>query len=239
MASWIFSILGLLTLLGPSMFSYTSAISPYIFYTISLIFILLGVCFANAAKKDEEIVEIVSTKMPEWWLRELVRKEMNVFLRDLNNPDGRTQTNAIIRLGNMGDESAIPHLEKLLRKKSKSIRELVEIAITKIKGRTSIINVCAYLQIESQIRDRTIFFYHKIMKDKKSATIISNNIILAAFCLIMAVREYKDLTHISDQDVIKGFNHLTYEITIGEVFELALNLLPKYDKMFNRKTLLI
>ncbi|MFX0132425.1 MAG: HEAT repeat domain-containing protein [Candidatus Hodarchaeota archaeon] len=200
-------------------------IIPWFAYILGVLFFLFH---------DLMIEEGAYTKMPNKKVRKLKHKEMNIFFRDLNNPAGRTQINAIIRLGNMGDETAIPHLEKLLKKDSYSIKKLTETAINKIKGRYTIIKVCAYLELDTRIRNRAVYFYHTIMKDRKSESKITNNILLVAFCLIMTVRENKDLAPVTVQDIIKGFKQLGHEVSIKDIFELSLKIMPKYKEMFNK-----
>ncbi|NVM01092.1 MAG: hypothetical protein HWN67_02040 [Candidatus Helarchaeota archaeon] len=88
------------------------------------------------------------------------------------------------------------------------------------------------LNLNSKIRDRAAYIYHKIIKDKEK---ITNHILLIALCLLLAVREYKDLAPVTIQEIAKTFRILGHRVSERAMIQLSLKMRPKFRTFFKNK----
>lgn len=80
-------------------------------------------------EKEEQEPESMDIQLSE----DDYKDEVKFWMKMLGSSDDKFREEAIISLGEIGDERALPYLEKLLDDKSHSIRNLTRKAIIKIK----------------------------------------------------------------------------------------------------------
>ncbi|MBD3405587.1 MAG: hypothetical protein GF411_05570 [Candidatus Lokiarchaeota archaeon] len=83
-------------------------------------------------------------------------------------------------------------------------------------------HVSKLLMIHEQVRDRTAYIYQKILDDAKDK--ISNNILLIAVCLLMAVREFKDSAPITLEEIAEVFERCGHRVSVRSIVREALRL---------------
>lgn len=83
-------------------------------------------------------------------------------------------------------------------------------------------HVSKLLMLNEQVRDRTAYIYKKILNEAKDK--ISNNILLIAVCLLMAVREFKDSAPITLEEIAEVFERCGHRISVRSIVREALRL---------------
>lgn len=83
-------------------------------------------------------------------------------------------------------------------------------------------HVSKLLMLNEQVRDRTAYLYKKVISE--SAEKISNNILLIAVCLLMAVREFKDSAPITLDEIANVFEKCGHRVNVRSMVREALRL---------------
>ncbi len=78
------------------------------------------------------------------------------------------------------------------------------------------------LMVNTQVRDRAAYIYKKLAHNPKTKT--TNNILLIAVCLLMAVREFKEAAPITLEEIANVFVKLGHRISIRAMVREALRL---------------
>jgi transcription initiation factor TFIIIB Brf1 subunit/transcription initiation factor TFIIB len=83
-------------------------------------------------------------------------------------------------------------------------------------------HVSKLLMLSEQVRDRTAYLYKKIVTE--ASTKVTNNILLIAVCLLMAVREYKDGAPITLDEIANTFEKCGHRVNVRAIVREALKL---------------
>jgi transcription initiation factor TFIIIB Brf1 subunit/transcription initiation factor TFIIB len=83
-------------------------------------------------------------------------------------------------------------------------------------------HVSKLLMINEQVRDRTAYLYKKVVNEAKEN--VSNNILLIAVCLLMAVREFKDEAPITLDEIADVFEKCGHRVNVRAIVREALRL---------------
>lgn len=83
-------------------------------------------------------------------------------------------------------------------------------------------HVSKLLMLNEQIRDRTAYLYKKVISE--SVEKISNNILLIAVCLLMAVREFKNDAPITLEEIADVFEKCGHRVNVRAIVREALRL---------------
>ncbi len=78
------------------------------------------------------------------------------------------------------------------------------------------------LMLTSQVRDRTAYLYKKLASDPKTKS--SNNILLIAVCLLIAVREFKEGAPITLEEIATVFSKMGHRINMRTIARESLRL---------------
>ncbi|MHA1300991.1 MAG: HEAT repeat domain-containing protein [Candidatus Helarchaeota archaeon] len=92
---------------------------------------LLELRYPEAFEEDEGKTEPMDIELTD----EDYKDEVKFWIKILGSSDNKFREEAIISLGEIGDERALPHLKNLLNDKSRSIRELSKKVISKISNK--------------------------------------------------------------------------------------------------------
>ena len=76
--------------------------------------------------------------------------------------------------------------------------------------------------LNEQVRDRTAYLYKKVISD--SVGKVSNNILLIAVCLLMAVREFKNDAPITLDEIANVFEKCGHRVNVRAIVREALRL---------------
>lgn len=83
-------------------------------------------------------------------------------------------------------------------------------------------HVSKLLMLNEQVRDRTAYLYKKVISD--SVGKVSNNILLIAVCLLMAVREFKNDAPITLDEIANVFEKCGHRVNVRAIVREALRL---------------
>lgn len=83
-------------------------------------------------------------------------------------------------------------------------------------------HVSKLLMLNEQVRDRTAYLYKKITSDSK--TNVTNNILLMAVCLLMAVREFKEDAPITLDEIADVFEKCGHRVNVRSIVRETLRL---------------
>ncbi|MBE0526644.1 MAG: hypothetical protein IH631_06850, partial [Candidatus Thorarchaeota archaeon] len=83
-------------------------------------------------------------------------------------------------------------------------------------------HVSKLLMLNEQIRDRTAYLYKKVISE--SVEKISNNILLIAVCLLMAVREFRNDAPITLEEIADVFEKCGHRVNVRAIVREALRL---------------
>ena len=83
-------------------------------------------------------------------------------------------------------------------------------------------HVSKLLMLNEQVRDRTAYLYKKIISE--SVGKVSNNILLIAVCLLMAVREFKNEAPITLDEIANVFEKCGHRVNVRAIVREALRL---------------
>ena len=83
-------------------------------------------------------------------------------------------------------------------------------------------HVSKLLMLQEQVRDRTAYLYKKVTSESPQR--ISNNILLIAVCLLMAVREFKDEAPITLDEIAETFEKCGHRVNVRAIVREALRL---------------
>ena len=83
-------------------------------------------------------------------------------------------------------------------------------------------HVSKLLMLNEQVRDRTAYLYKKVVSE--SAEKVSNNILLIAVCLLMAVREFKNEAPITLEEIADVFEKCGHRVNVRAIVREALRL---------------
>lgn len=81
--------------------------------------------------------------------------------------------------------------------------------------------VSKLLMLSEQVRDRTAYLYKKVLTEEVEVT---NNILLIAVCLLMAVREFKEEAPITLDEIADVFDKCGHRISVRAMVREALRL---------------
>ncbi|MCF2137276.1 MAG: hypothetical protein K9W43_08560 [Candidatus Thorarchaeota archaeon] len=82
--------------------------------------------------------------------------------------------------------------------------------------------VSKLLMLTSQVRDRTAYLYKKMASNPRTQS--SNNILLVAVCLLIAVREFKEGAPITLEEIANVFAKLGHRINMRSIVRESLRL---------------
>ncbi len=82
-------------------------------------------------------------------------------------------------------------------------------------------HVSKLLMLNEQVRDRTAYLYKKIVSETSK---VSNNILLIAVCLLMAVREFKESAPITLDEIAEVFEKCGHRVSVRSMVREALRL---------------
>ena len=83
-------------------------------------------------------------------------------------------------------------------------------------------HVSKLLMLSEQVRDRTAYLYKKVISE--SGEKVSNNILLIAVCLLMAVREFKNEAPITLDEIANVFEKCGHRVNVRAIVREALRL---------------
>jgi transcription initiation factor TFIIIB Brf1 subunit/transcription initiation factor TFIIB len=83
-------------------------------------------------------------------------------------------------------------------------------------------HVSKLLMLNEQVRDRTAYLYKKVISE--SVGKVSNNILLIAVCLLMAVREFKNEAPITLDEIANVFEKCGHRVNVRAIVREALRL---------------
>ncbi|MHA1951289.1 MAG: hypothetical protein ACXAAO_10595 [Candidatus Thorarchaeota archaeon] len=83
-------------------------------------------------------------------------------------------------------------------------------------------HVSKLLMLNEQVRDRTAYLYKKVVSESPQR--VSNNILLIAVCLLMAVREFKDEAPITLDEIADVFEKCGHRVNVRAIVREALRL---------------
>ena len=83
-------------------------------------------------------------------------------------------------------------------------------------------HVSKLLMLSEQVRDRTAYLYKKVVSE--AAESVSNNILLIAVCLLMAVREFKEEAPITLEEIADVFEKCGHRVSVRAMVREALRL---------------
>jgi transcription initiation factor TFIIIB Brf1 subunit/transcription initiation factor TFIIB len=123
------------------------------------------------------------------------------------------------------------HGQALSGRKQKKFRRLKTVYSTRIKiGKNeakyralrTLNHVSKLLMLSEQVRNRTAYLYKKIITESKER--ITNNILLIAVCLLMAVREFKEEAPITLDEIADVFEKCGHRVNVRAIVREALKL---------------
>ena len=91
------------------------------------------------------------------------------------------------------------------------------------------------LELKDNIRDRAAYFYQKIVKNEEKKE-ITNHVTLAALCLLLAAREFKENGPLTVQEIANMFKKLGHRVSPRSIIQLSLKLKPKFPEIFMKKS---
>lgn len=83
-------------------------------------------------------------------------------------------------------------------------------------------HVSKLLMLNEQVRDRTAYLYKKVLSESPKK--VTNNILLMAVCLLMAVREFKEGAPITLEEIADVFEKCGHRVNVRAIVREALNL---------------
>lgn len=83
-------------------------------------------------------------------------------------------------------------------------------------------HVSKLLMLNEQVRDRTAYLYKKITTETPNK--VTNNILLIAVCLLMAVREFKEEAPITLEEIATVFEKCGHRVNVRAIVREALEL---------------
>ncbi|MHA1881689.1 MAG: hypothetical protein ACTSUO_01420 [Candidatus Thorarchaeota archaeon] len=83
-------------------------------------------------------------------------------------------------------------------------------------------HVSKLLMITGQVRDRTAYLYKKIISE--SSEKVTNNILLIAVCLLMAVREFEEEAPITLDEIADVFEKCGHRVSVRSIVRESLKL---------------
>lgn len=83
-------------------------------------------------------------------------------------------------------------------------------------------HVSKLLMLSEQVRDRTAYLYKKVVSE--AAENVSNNILLIAVCLLMAVREFREEAPITLEEIADVFEKCGHRVSVRAMVREALRL---------------
>jgi transcription initiation factor TFIIIB Brf1 subunit/transcription initiation factor TFIIB len=123
------------------------------------------------------------------------------------------------------------HGQALSARKQKKFKRLKTVYSTRIRigkdeakyrALRTLNHVSKLLMLSEQVRDRTAYLYKKILTESQER--ITNNILLIAVCLLMAVREFKEEAPITLDEIADVFEKCGHRISIRTIVREALKL---------------
>lgn len=83
-------------------------------------------------------------------------------------------------------------------------------------------HVSKLLMLNEQVRDRTAYLYKKMISESPEK--VTNNILLMAVCLLMAVREFKEGAPITLEEIADVFEKCGHRVNVRAIVREALKL---------------
>lgn len=115
-----------------------------------------------------------------------------------------------------------------MQKKFKKLKTIYSVRVkigkneAKYRALRTLNHVSKLLLLSEQVRDRTAYLYNKIVSE--SETKVTNNILLIAVCLLMAVREFKDEAPITLDEIADVFEKCGHRVNVRAIVREALRL---------------
>jgi transcription initiation factor TFIIIB Brf1 subunit/transcription initiation factor TFIIB len=117
-------------------------------------------------------------------------------------------------------ESLVPFKQRLFRrlKYMYDLRTRISGNETNYRALRTLNRACRVLQLPDSVRDRAAYYYQKISKKydklKEDST---NHIVLAAACLLFAIREYKHIAPVTIQELVEVFKNMGHRVSVRRV----------------------
>ncbi|MHA2186868.1 MAG: hypothetical protein ACW99V_01370, partial [Candidatus Thorarchaeota archaeon] len=83
-------------------------------------------------------------------------------------------------------------------------------------------HVSKLLMLNEQVRDRTAYLYKKVLSESPEK--VTNNILLMAVCLLMAVREFREGAPITLNEIADVFEKCGHRVNVRAIVREALKL---------------
>ncbi|MFW9925182.1 MAG: hypothetical protein ACFFDM_00285 [Candidatus Thorarchaeota archaeon] len=115
-----------------------------------------------------------------------------------------------------------------LQKKYKRLKNIYSTRVrigkdeAKYRALRTLNHVSKLLMLNEQVRDRTAYLYKKISSEAPNK--ITNNILLIAVCLLMAVREFKEEAPITLEEIASVFEKCGHRVNVRAIVREALEL---------------
>ncbi|NHI83233.1 MAG: transcription initiation factor IIB family protein [Candidatus Thorarchaeota archaeon] len=119
-------------------------------------------------------------------------------------------------------------LSSRMQKKFKRLKTVYSTRIrigkdeAKYRALRTLNHVSKLLMLNEQVRDRTAYLYKKIVSE--SSNKVTNNILLIAVCLLMAVREFKEGAPITLEEIASTFEKCGHRVNVRAIVREALRL---------------
>ena len=119
-------------------------------------------------------------------------------------------------------------LSGYMQKKFKRLKTIYSTRIrignneAKYRALRTLNHVSKLLMLSEQVRDRTAYLYKKVVSE--SVNKITNNILLIAVCLLMAVREFREEAPITLEEIANVFEKCGHRVNVRAIVREALKL---------------
>ena len=119
-------------------------------------------------------------------------------------------------------------LPGFMQKKYKRLKSIYSTRVrigkdeAKYRALRTLNHVSKLLMLNEQVRDRTAYLYKKVVSESPNK--ITNNILLMAVCLLMAVREFKEEAPITLEEIADVFEKCGHRVNVRAIVREALNL---------------
>ena len=106
---------------------------------------------------------------------------------------------------------------------------------TNFRALNTLNKIASKLELKDNIRDRAAYFYQKIVKNEKKRQ-ITNHLTLAALCLLLAAREFKENGPLTVQEIANTFIKYGHRVSPRSIIQLSLKLKPIFPNLFKRRS---
>ncbi|NHI93286.1 MAG: hypothetical protein EAX96_12380 [Candidatus Lokiarchaeota archaeon] len=104
---------------------------------------------------------------------------------------------------------------------------------TDFRALNTLNKIASKLELKDNIRDRAAYFYQKIIRNEMK---ITNHLTLAALCLLLAAREFKENGPLTVQEIANTFKKYGHRVSPRSIIQLSLKIKPEFPNIFNKKS---